>query len=363
MDKIRSLYKDLLQDISYEHTLSLFNGSISTVFYDVTTLYFEISQEDELRKIGFSKDGKALNPQIVLGLLVSQQGYPLAFEMYEGNKYEGHTFLPVLEKFKSRFKLKNLIVVADSGLMTQSNIDQLVAHNYQFIIGARIKNESAELKQQILSQKWEKAKTHIIPKTDQIKLIVTHSQKRERKDHKNREKGIERLKKKVKSGKLSKQNINNRGYNKYLKIKGSASVELDLSKLKEDQKWDGLKGYITNTEMSAETVLENYHQLWHIEKAFRMSKTDLKVRPIYHQRSDRIEAHLIIAFCSYKIYKELERQLKKKRLQYSPEKALDILKSIYSVRTTLPKSRMQTEIIMANTKEQKDILHAFNIKF
>ena len=105
LDKVNSKYKELLQDISYQHTLRLFNGLLSVVFYDVTTLYFEASEEDDLRKIGFSKDGKNQHPQIVLGLLVSTQGYPLAFEMFEGNRFEGQTMLPVIEKFKARYSL------------------------------------------------------------------------------------------------------------------------------------------------------------------------------------------------------------------------------------------------------------------
>ena len=364
MDKLHDSYKELLQRISYKHTLGLFNGHLSVVFYDVTTLYFEASQEDELRKIGYSKDGKSHNPQIVLGLLVSKGGYPLAFEMHQGNKYEGHTFIPILEKFKSTFELNNLIVIADSGLMSNSNIKQLKENNYNFIIGARIKNESLEIKQKILSYNWgDKIKVKEIDLNEQTRLIVSYSQKRAKKDANNRDKGIERLKVKIKSGKLSKANINNRGYNKFLKIEGQALIKLDLTKQDEDKKWDGLKGYVTNTDLSTSEIIENYKELWQIEKAFRMSKTDLKVRPIYHRKAKRIESHLIISFCSYKVYKELERLLKIKNLDYSPEKAIDILKSIYAMQTILPVSKKNAEIIMVNNFEQKEILDAFDIKY
>jgi len=363
MDKLQDSYKEELQKISYNHTLGLFGGIISVVFYDVTTLYFEISREDELRKIGYSKDGKSHNPQIVLGLLVSKYGYPLAFEMYQGNKYEGYTFIPVLNKFKEVFNISNLTVIADSGLMSKSNIDDLKKNNYKFIIGARIKNETAQIKKDIISRNWEKEKIQFIEKQDDTDLIVSYSEKRSKKDKANREKGIERLRSKINSGKLSKQNINNRGYNKFLKIEGEATISLDLSKTEEDAKWDGLKGYLTNTNLEPQQVIENYHELWHIERAFRMSKTDLKVRPIYHQKSKRIESHLIISFCSYKIYKELERQLKIKGSIISSEKAIDILKSIYGIRTTLPISGKYHEIIIANTDEQKDILDLFDVKY
>lgn len=363
MDKLNSGYKSLLQEISFKHTQALLGDDISIVFYDVTTLYFEASKEDELRKLGYSKDGKAHKPQIVLGLLVSKGGYPLAFDIHKGNQYEGNTLIPILNKFKSTFKLKKLVVVADSGLLSKSNITQLIKNDYDFILGARIKNESATNKDQIMALDWRKNNTYSFPIQNGLTLIITYSEKRAKKDAFNREKGIQRLKDKISSGKLTKQSINNRGYNKYLKIKGEATVELDLSKISNDSKWDGLKGYVTNTTLTQNQVIENYRQLWHIEKAFRMSKTDLEVRPIYHRKSKRIESHLIISFCSYKLYKELERQIIDRGVQFSLEKTIDILKSIYAISTVLPQSKIKTEIIMANTKEQKHILDRFKIEY
>ena len=162
---------------------------------------------------------------------------------------------------------------------------------------------------------------------------------------------------------MTKENINNKGYNKFLKIEGNATISLDLRKVNHDSKWDGLKGYITNASLNPQEIIEQYRQLWQIEKAFRISKTDLKVRPIYHRKASRIETHLLIAFCSYKLYKEFERQLYEKHTGLSPEKALDILKSIYGIKTTLPVSNKTVEIVMANTREQKELLLEFNIEF
>jgi len=153
LDKLYKKQKEQIQTISFNHTMKILQGKMSIVFYDVTTLYFESSQGDELRRTGFSKDGKHQHPQIVLGLLVSLGGYPLAYEIFEGNKFEGHTMLPVIDTFKERFKIKDLIVVADSGLLSSENIKQLEAGGYQYILGARIKSESNKLKQQILENK------------------------------------------------------------------------------------------------------------------------------------------------------------------------------------------------------------------
>lgn len=132
MDKLYNDEKDSLQ-LSYQHTLKVLNEVISVVFYNVTTIYFQIDDEDEIRKRGFSKEGKHQNPQIVLGLLVSTDGYPLAYDIYEGNKFEGHTMLPVIDAFKSKYDLGKLIVVADSGLLSALNIDDLQEKEYEFI--------------------------------------------------------------------------------------------------------------------------------------------------------------------------------------------------------------------------------------
>ena len=363
LDKINNRYKEQLQDISYHHTLNLFNGQLSVVFYDVTTLYFEASDEDDLRKIGFSKDGKNQHPQIVLGLLVSTQGYPLAFQMFEGNKFEGQTMLPVIEKFKARYNLQQILIVADAGLLSHQNIQALCNLNYQFILGARIKNEPRALQQQILSLPWSNGQTHSVTQSDGLKLIVSYSEARAYNDNKNRERGLRRLEQAVQKGKLTKKHINNRGYNKYLQLSGEVVVKIDYDKIKQDAMWDGLKGYITNSQMNAADVIDNYKQLWHIEKAFRISKTDLRIRPIYHRLAHRIQAHLIIAFCSYKIYKELERQLQQKQLNLSAEKAVEIMQSIFTVTTKLPVSRKSIQIIIAKSFEQQQLLSAFGVKF
>jgi transposase len=167
----------------------------------------------------------------------------------------------------------------------------------------------------------------------------------------------------LKTGKLSKKHINNRGYNKYLKLEGEITLSIDYDKFNLDARWDGLKAYLTNTALSKETVISHYKSLWQIEKAFRISKTDLRVRPIYHRLARRIKSHLNIAFCSYKVYKELERQLKVKELSFSAEKALEIMKSIYSVKTILPASQNEAFIMIVKEEDQKKLLGAFNIPY
>ena len=131
----------------------------------------------------------------------------------------------------------------------------------------------------------------------------------------------------------------NRGYNKYLKLDGEIAITIDYEKFASDNVWDGLKGYVANTELTKEQIIGNYGQLWQIEKAFRISKTDLRIRPIYHRIKERIEAHLCICFCAYKVYKELERLLKLNNIALSPEKALTEINQLQQLTYMLPKSR------------------------
>jgi len=357
LDKLYFQEKEKIQKISYEHTLKVLGGVISVVFYDVTTLYFQVDNEDEIRKRGFSKEGKHQNPQIVLGLLVSIDGYPLAFEVFEGNKFEGHTMLPILDNFKVKYNIDNLIIVADSGLLSSQNISELIQKGYEFILGARIKNENKMIKDKILNITLSNGESKIIKKTDGLKLIISYSDKRAKKDQFNRERGLQRIEKQVKSGKLTKSNINNRGYNKYLKMDGQIKITIDIDKFNNDAKWDGLKGYVTNTTLTKQEIINNYGHLWKIEKAFRISKHDLKVRPIYHRLQKRIEAHIIINFVAYKVYKELERKLRLMNANISPEKAIEIAKTIYQIETDIDNQNIKHILLL--TEKQKYLAWLF----
>jgi transposase len=359
LDRLHNHHKEHVQRISYEHTKKLLGNDIGVVFYDVTTLYFEIDEEDELRKTGFSKEGKHQNPQIVLGLLVSKNGYPLAYEIFEGNKFEGHTMLPVIDAFKSKYNLHQLIIIADSGLLSNTNIEELQTKNYEFILGARIKNESKLIKENILSHNLKNGESTIIKKGS-LKLIITYSDDRAKKDRYNREKGLRKLEKQIRRGRLTKANINNRGYNKFLRLSGEITVCIDQDKLQQDSQWDGLKGYLTNAKLSKDEILANYQHLWHIEKAFRVSKTDLKIRPIYHRLQRRIEAHICISFAAYKIYKELERQLKEKNTTMSPMKALEIAENIFEIVVEVKNAKSKVKKLLLLTEEQKKLAKLFN---
>lgn len=359
LDKLNDTQKETVQNISYQHTKTILGGEINIVFYDVTTVYFEIDNEDELRKTGFSKEGKHQNPQIILGLLVSKNGYPLAYDVFEGNQFEGHTMLPIIDSFREKYHLRQLVVVADSGLLSNKNIEELKQKKYEFVLGARIKNESKKIKEKILALNLKNGESQIIKKGD-LKLIITYSDNRLKKDKYNREKGLRKLEKRVRTGKLTKASINNRGYNKYLKLEGEIKVIIDKEKFDQDARWDGLKGYLTNAKMRKETILENYSHLWRIEKAFRVSKTDLKIRPIFHRKQKRIEAHICLNFIAYKVYKELERQLEERKSDLSPEKVIEILQSVYQIEILTPQTKQIIKKILLLTPEHRQLNELFD---
>lgn len=353
MDKLHYRYKEKLENHTFEHTRKTLSGKLGLVFYDITTLYFESSEQDELRMTGYSKDGKHQHPQIMIGLLVGENGYPLGYEIFEGNKAETKTLIPVLEKFVKKYKIARPTVVADAALLSRKNIDHLKEAGYKFILGGRIKNETDQIKEKILSMHVLENQPKEIKHTNG-RLIITFSSKRQKKDYRNRQRGIERLERKIKSGKLTKENINNRGYNKYLQINGNATVCIDYEKYEKDKSWDGLKGYVTNTEMGIFEVTSAYNQLWRVEKAFRISKTDLKIRPIYHRLKNRIEAHISICFTAYAVYKELERILIENKIDISIDEAIEEINDIYQITYLLPKSKqVKTKLLRLNSIQEK----------
>jgi len=355
LDKLNGKLKPHVEKIAFNHTLKVLKNKISVVFYDMTTLYFEASDEDDLRKTGFSKDGKHQCPQIYIGLLVGLGGYAIGYDIYEGNIYEGHTLIPFIEKISMKFKLDKPIVVADAGLLSNDNIKALEANNYEYILGARIKNEPEKIKKEILEAEFVDGATKSIKRAENKRLIVNYSSTRAAKDAYNRKRGLTRLETKIKSGRLTKSSINNKGYNKYLKLSGDVAVEIDYGKYNNDQMWDGLKGYVTNTTLMDTEVMENYKNLWHIEKAFRMSKTDLRIRPIYHRLRGRIEAHICVSFTAYCVLKELERVLYEEKSTLSLKKAAELTHNMYQITYTLPESKHTKSNLLKMDDEQAEL--------
>lgn len=367
--------KSRIETCVFEHTKRVMNGEIIVTFYDVTTLYFESESEDDLRRVGFSKEGKIARPQIQLGLFTTLEGYPLSFEVYEGNKYEGHTLIDVLKKFQDRFQLdKKPIVVADRGMLNNDNIAYLENNNYKYILAYKIKNISNDLKEEIKNLTFiDDNVTHniefkkVISFADENdkkqtihvnqRLVLSYSTQRAKKDRYNRNKAVQRLENKIKSSKtITKKDLKLSYYAKYIDLDDNNSkitFNINNQKIIEDEKLDGIKGFVTNDfTLTANEIIEHYNNQYEVERAFRISKTDLKIRPIYHRLETRIKAHILISFVSYAIYKEFERKLKINNVKFNFSQKL--LRKIIEHLIAL---KIGDEIIPINPSEiQKQIL-------
>lgn len=363
MDKLYYRQRELVQQISVEHTRKILGGNIGLMFYDVTSLYFETGLQDELRTNGFSKDGKTAESQIILGLLVSRDGYPLSYSIFNGAQYEGRTMIPVIDDFIRRFDIRDFVIVADSGLLNKTNVELLRQAGYRYILGARIKKESADVMEWILAQEKGNGTYHEYTRKNGERLIIGYSEQRAKKDAHNREKGIERLRKAYGSGVLTKASINRRGYNKFLTISRDVQVVINEQEIEDDSKWDGLKGYVTNTELDAEQVVSQYHSLWYVERAFRVAKSNLEARPIFHFTEKRIEAHICICFIAYKVYKELQRIIALHgEINLSVDKVIEIAKTIPTIKLNLPYGEDERIKTLFLTESHQRIKPLFDIK-
>ena len=271
------------------------------LFYDVTTLYFETFEEDELRKNGFSKDNKSQQPQILIALMVSKEGFPIAYEVFSGNTFEGHTIIPVVKQFIKANKVKEFTVVADAAMISTKNVNQLIQNNINYIVGARLGNISSELLENIDKNISREDGKSIRIKTDNGYLICSYSSVRYRKDLYEMNKQIDKAKLVVEKPSKSKK----------LKFTKTNNEKLEINEvlIEKTKKLLGIKGYYTNLEVSVADdamIIERYHELYKIEQAFRISKSDLQTRPIFHFKEQPIKLHILICFMALVISKHIE---------------------------------------------------------
>jgi transposase len=271
------------------------------LFYDVTTLYFETFEEDDLRKNGFSKDNKSQQPQILIALMVSKEGFPVAYEIFSGNTFEGHTMIPTIEKFINKNKIKRFTVVADAAMISTDNIEQLIQSNINYIVGARLGNISAVLLNQIDKNLIREDGKIIRIKTEKGYLICSYSSLRYRKDKYEMDKQIEKAKLVIQQPSKGKKL-------KFTQTKDE-KITLNEALIEKNTKLLGIKGYYTDlpeNEVDNKTIIERYHELYRIEQAFRISKNDLQTRPIFHFKEDPIKLHILICFIALVVSKHIE---------------------------------------------------------
>jgi len=298
-------YRSLLAKACMTNTTK---SSLKLLLYDVTTLYFEAEKEDEYRKAGLSKE-RRLDPQIVIGLLVDKNGFPLEVMSFEGNKAEVKTMLPVLESFKQRYGMIGITVTADAAMMSATNIAALEKLGYNYIISSKMNRFPMEIDEYLAipenaledGQIFESKATVIIAgKKLKRRCIYQYREKRAKLDLRNIEKAVAKAKNMVDSKIVYKRN-------QYFKITNGTKI-LDEELVAKHIKRAGIKGYITNLKISAQEVIDGYHQLYEVERSFRMSKTDLRARPIFHYTRDAIEAHLTIVFAALAISRHIQKK-------------------------------------------------------
>jgi transposase len=254
-----------------------------------------------LRKNGFSKDNKSQQPQILIALMVSKEGFPVAYEIFSGNTFEGHTIIPVIKDFIKRNGVKDFTVVADAAMISSENVQQLTLNNINYIVGARLGNIPPALLETIDKNIRREDGKSIRIKTDNGYLICSYSSVRYRKDKYEMDKQIEKAKQVIAKPSKSKKL-------KFTRTKGQ-EIELNDVLIVKTQKLLGIKGYYTNLEASVadnKTIIERYHELYKIEQAFRISKNDLQTRPIFHFKEEPIKLHILICFMALVISKHIE---------------------------------------------------------
>jgi len=322
---------------------------LDCLLFDVTTLYFESIEQDEIRDFGFSKDQKHNLVQIVLALVVSSEGVPIAYETFKGNLGETKTLIPVLNQLRKDFHINNVTIVCDRGMACKGNAEALQAEGFNFVIAAKLRSMSKKLKINELSAysllpdqeniaDEEKTFFRVLkhPQYEDTELIITYSPSRAAKDRSDRERLIEKLIQKLNASedeKSVKKVISNSGYKKYTNVKEGSLVTINQEAIDNDAAWDGFHGIAVTkgANLSVEEALARYKELWRVEEAFRIGKCSLKTRPIFHWKPDRIKAHVLLCFMTLFFERFLEFLLKRNHTPLTPDKIRHALSGVHTI--------------------------------
>jgi transposase len=308
------------------------NDSLRLVFYDVTTLAFDSQIKMGLKDFGFSKDHRFQDVQIVVGLVVNRDGFPLYFDVFNGKTFEGRTFIPVVEKIKDLLNSPDLTVIADAAMIGKLNIEELNNRHIGFIVGARLGNIPKQLQKKISESVLGKDKGTTTVNYLDHRLICQYLNSRAAKDQSDREKQLEKAKRIINSpSKIT-------GRFKFVETV-NGKYEVNVALVEKAKMLEGIKGYLTNTNLDEQTVIDRYHDLWRIEKSFRITKSDLEARPIFHQLDKTITAHLIIVFAGLAIARYLEL-----KTNFPLKKIIKIAKKVLTHKVTVVKTGQSTII-------------------
>ena len=305
MDQLSKRQESILATVR-DYLLKQYPGSIGYLFYDVTTLYFETDREDQdaqdlpgLRKRGYSKDHRDDLPQVVLGLAVNAMGMPLGYRLYSGNTYEGNTLMDGIDEILAMLPNSNLGVVADAGMLSAKNLAALEERHLTYIVGARLKSLPWPIQDEVTSLDFSKGPIRELSLGSR-RLVVSYSRSRAEKARSGRERSVARLERLIAKNQAVRKHP-------YLDFTVKEKPKLNLQAIEASARWDGIKGYLTNSpDLPAAQVIDRYTDLYKVEQSFRMSKTDLRIRPAFHFKRERIEAHVVICMLALCVMRMLE---------------------------------------------------------
>ena len=328
MDRLDGEAIESMKSLAAEAARRLLPERPSVVFFDCTTLHFESVEEDGLREFGFSKSGRHGRTQVLLALMVTSDGLPAGFEVFPGSEYEGKSLIPSLERMRRREQVEQAIHVADRGMFGEENLKDMEERGLQYIVGARLKSLPKALKERILDPGSYRPTGN---SGDSLsaefehggrRVVVGWSRARARKDAADRRKAVDKLTEKLRRSASPAQALSRRGHGRFVKVEGKAKLSVDRKKIEEAARWDGLKGIVTNVPgMGHPELLARYRELWRVEESFRITKHDLRVRPVFHWKPERVKAHIAIAYMAFACVRHLAyRVALQQRERMSPER-------------------------------------------
>lgn len=358
-----------IKRLTFEKTKSLFPEKIDLLFFDVTTLYFESTNVDDLRNFGYSKDYRFNTTQVVLALATNQDGLPVGYELFEGNRAEVTTLLAAIESWKNLFHIESVCFVGDRAMFTDKNIALLELHNHHYVIAAKLRKLPRELQDKIFQEKYYrpsllKNSLAWIGEFEHKKsrLIVSYKSKRALKDQQERQRLLDKLGKIIGKGGNPSKLITNSGAKKFITTDKQALIMLDDEKIEKDAQWDGMHGVITNIkDDSPASIIARYAQLWVIEESFRINKHTLQMRPIFHWKPERIHAHIAICYMTFSVLRHLQYRINLTQ-KISVDTILDELLNVQASIHIHKKTRDRYRLPGYFTNNARKIYKAFGIE-
>ena len=363
----------MMQDLVRSASLRLLKDKVDILLFDVTTLYFESVEVDELRNFGYSKDQKYHCTQVVLALATTGEGLPIGYELFEGNFAETRTLQECLTSWHNQgLEVGRICLAADAAMFSKSNLALMREMGITYVVAAPLRKLTKEVKEQILNDQeyqpgvvekdivWTKE----IPYQDEQRLIVTYSSARARKNAYDRKRLLDKLSRKLGKKRSIKNLVSNRGYLKYINEENGVVCKLNEEKITEEERWDGMHGIVTNApkEDEALALLHRYRRLWKIEEAFRVNKHTIKMRPIYHFKQERIKAHIAICYMVFALMRHMEYRIQITQKKMSPKEIIEALNSVQASILVHKKTRDRYKMPAHLREEARKIYQAFGIK-